>query len=92
MKVGQHVFILKPQEVWVPREVRHVVQINKVAGIVREDNGDGSFMVAYYGPPGHFTTKKDIKAGRGFAVYRERVSKEYLIKRNPEVDDPLEFR
>lgn len=92
MKVGQHVFILRPQEVWLPREQRHVVQIKKVAGIVREDTGDGSFMVAFYGPPGHFTRKKDLKANRDFSVYREKVSKDYLIKRSPEIDDPLEFR
>ena len=92
IQVGQHVFILRPQELWVSREKRHVTEIKQIAGIVRADLGGGFFEVAYYGPPGHFTRKRDLKANRGFMVYRERVSKDYLIRRNPEIDDPLEFR
>lgn len=91
LEVGQHVSIVREQLVYSSRLGKEIIQLKQVPGIVREVLPGDRYIVAFYGPPGHFMTKKLRKRGFQFSVYRENVHRDSLIRRKPEIDDPMEF-
>jgi hypothetical protein len=87
-KPGEYVYILQPEKIYSREQGKELLRMKKIPAIISDqvEGRSDVFWVIYYGPPNHFT-----RPGNDYGKYRKQISEEYLVSREPNLNDPLEF-